>query len=288
MDEEYERRKGLTFAQAEGIEPLPAQLDRSSVTPKLRALLWQVLHSHIANATYQGEIREPWSAIFYDFHVQYLFRMADEFSSWEHSLLKSVKPIFLRGDAAAIYGTVQFVIRHPKAPSRVKTEFEDALAKCQSPYRMVGGDTLVPLGSEEEAKSVRNALSVTGSSTGFEGPHAHLRAASSALADGSFADCVRESIHAVEGAARLIAGTSDLAAALTLLEKSAGMHSAMKRGFGALYGYTSDEKGIRHALLEGGDAKVDEADAMFMLGACSAFVSNLIAKGRAAGLLRPS
>ena len=33
----------------------------------------------------------------------------------------------------------------------------------------------------------------------------------------------------------------------------------MKKGFTSLYGYASDEGGIRHALLEGGQAKVDGA-----------------------------
>ena len=48
-----------------------------------------------------------------------------------------------------------------------------------------------------------------------------------------------------------------------------------------------DEKGIRHPLLDKGDAEVDETDALFMIGACGAFVSYLINKSRAAGLLKP-
>jgi len=48
--------------------------------------------------------------------------------------------------------------------------------------------------------------------------------------------------------------------------------------------YTNDEKGIRHALVDEGTAKVDEADALFMLGACAAFVSYLITKARMSGL----
>jgi hypothetical protein len=58
----------------------------------------------------------------------------------------------------------------------------------------------------------------------------------------------------------------------------------MKAGFGSLYGYTSDEQGIRHALLEP-SSNVDDADALFMIGACAAFVSYLISKARSAGLL---
>jgi len=63
------------------------------------------------------------------------------------------------------------------------------------------------------------------------------------------------------------------------------LHEALKRGFSAIYGFTSDESGIRHALLEKGDADVDETDALFMLSACAAFVSYLIGKGKDAGLV---
>jgi len=63
------------------------------------------------------------------------------------------------------------------------------------------------------------------------------------------------------------------------------IHGAMKAAFNSLYGYTSDEQGIRHALLEAGAPAVDETDALFMMGACAAFVSYLINKARRAGLL---
>lgn len=38
-------------------------------------------------------------------------------------------------------------------------------------------------------------------------------------------------------------------------------------------------------MLEDGDAKVDEVDALYMVGAAAAFISYLIGKGRAAGLI---
>jgi hypothetical protein len=52
----------------------------------------------------------------------------------------------------------------------------------------------------------------------------------------------------------------------------------------SIYGFTSDQNGIRHALLDA-EAKVDETHALFMIGACAAFVSYLINKARAAGIL---
>jgi hypothetical protein len=71
------------------------------------------------------------------------------------------------------------------------------------------------------------------------------------------------------------------------LEGSVKIHSAMRHGFKNLYNYTSDEKGIRHPLLDDPNAVADETDALFMIGACAAFVSYMINKARTAGLLKP-
>jgi hypothetical protein len=54
----------------------------------------------------------------------------------------------------------------------------------------------------------------------------------------------------------------------------------MKAGFASLYGYTSDNQGIRHAHLNEPSSKPDEAEALFMIGSCAAFVSYLINKAR--------
>ncbi|HAE28382.1 MAG TPA: hypothetical protein DCG58_14560, partial [Hyphomonas adhaerens] len=51
-----------------------------------------------------------------------------------------------------------------------------------------------------------------------------------------------------------------------------------KPGAVQLYGYTSDEEGVRHALVFNEKSTVDEVDALFMLGACASFVSYLLAR----------
>ena len=78
----------------------------------------------------------------------------------------------------------------------------------------------------------------------------------------------------------------DFGKALAKLEAKTNMHGALKKGFLAIYGFTSDEQGIRHALLDKDAPDVDEVDALFMIGACSAFVSYLINKARLTGLLK--
>ena len=61
------------------------------------------------------------------------------------------------------------------------------------------------------------------------------------------------------------------------------LHPKLQEGFKALYGYTSDTHGIRHALKD--DATPDAEDAKFMLVSCSAFVNYLVEKANKNGLL---
>src|SRR5947207_1400575 len=43
----YKERKRLTFAQAEGAEPLPSQLALKEISPELRARLWAVVYNSL-------------------------------------------------------------------------------------------------------------------------------------------------------------------------------------------------------------------------------------------------
>jgi hypothetical protein len=67
-----------------------------------------------------------------------------------------------------------------------------------------------------------------------------------------------------------------------VLERRGHLNGALKSAFGSLYGYSSEEEGVRHALVYSDEAKVDEADALFMLGACASFVSYLLARSKQA------
>lgn len=92
-----------------------------------------------------------------------------------------------------------------------------------------------------------------------------------------YSNSVKESISAIEAMCNIILGTSNstLGDALNKLEKKGiKIHGAMKSGFSALYGYTSDKSGIRH---NGGiDENTTFAEAKYMLVSCSAFLNYLI------------
>lgn len=89
----------------------------------------------------------------------------------------------------------------------------------------------------------------------------------------------------MEAVVKKVTGANDdLAAGLKKLENAGlSIHPALKGAWLKMYGWTSDEDGIRHGGIDAADA--DQALAKYVLVTCSAFVSYLIEEGRKAGLL---
>jgi hypothetical protein len=73
-----------------------------------------------------------------------------------------------------------------------------------------------------------------------------------------------------------------LGTALIRIKDSLGLHPSLEKGFKQIYGYTSDEGGIRHALMENDNC--DFEDAKYMLISCSGFVNYLIQKAIKMGI----
>jgi hypothetical protein len=290
MASEYEERKRLTFEQAEGAEPLPAQLKLKEVSQELRALLWAVFlnvlrETSVGDTFDQLDVQEPFLSLLRDWHVKRCFKAADEFTSSFEYWLEELKGVFMEGDYLKIFGFVQWALRHGDKPYRLEIEVDDALRESRAAYALFDNDTIIPIGSDAELGALARAFADVAASE-FKGARAHLRNAGSELTAGNYAPSIRESIGAVESVARVLEPSANaLGPALSTLERSAHVHGALGAGFRSLYGFTSDEKGIRHPLLDKPGAQVDETDALYMLGSCAAFVSYLINKARQARLL---
>lgn len=277
-------RNLLTFEQAEGAEPLPSQLQLKELSQKLRALLWQLVYNSISREFFDGvSCGTKWDSILYNYHVMNKHLPADEFIGVE-ATIPYLKRIILKGDYISVFGFLQWVIRHKEVPDGFASALELILVQCGAAYRIMDQRTIFPLASEHEGAALQLAFSDLSHSE-FRGARSHLIAAGTKLTEGDYASSVRESIHAVEFVARILAPTGKLSEALAELERSVAIHGGLKKGFTAIYGYTSDEKGIRHPLIDEAESKVDEADALFMIGACASFVSYIIQKARLAGLL---
>lgn len=157
-------------------------------------------------------------------------------------------------------------------------EYDRVLNEEGSLYRIING-LVVPIINDEEIESIQNA-----SSTKYESVNNHIEKALELLQkrqNPDYENSIKESISAVESLCSIITGVdgknNTLGYTLDLMEgKGIHIHSALKEAFKKIYGYASDEKGIRHAGAIENGAKRE--DAIYMLVSCSAFVNYLIAK----------
>jgi hypothetical protein len=285
-------RKKLSFKQAEGVEPLPSQLKRKEISREFRAALWAYIHDALDAHRYSyaddSYLNDPWDSILRDAEVYHHHNAVDEFPNNYFRLIEQIKRLIMIGAWHEVLGWLEFVLKHPRCPPELAADVDAIMAHCRLGYRVFDGVVIGPYGSDEERDAIeRTYLDLA--ATEFHGARQHLRNAAEELTDGHSADSIRESIHAVEAVISVLEPKGDfakaLAKALAKLDAKVGIHGAMKAGFGSLYGFTSDAKGIRHSLLDVPAAKVDETDALFMIGACAAFVSYLINKSRAGGIL---
>jgi len=144
-------------------------------------------------------------------------------------------------------------------------------------YRFVAGK-IVPITDENEAKEIEQACH-----TPFDGARTQLQKALGFLSDREHPDyknCVKESISAVESVCKVLANDpkAELGKALkSLISNGMNIHGSLKSAILALYGYASDEGGIRHAERET-ESTVTFEEAKFMMVTCSAIVNYLVAE----------
>lgn len=145
-------------------------------------------------------------------------------------------------------------------------------------YRFVDR-IIVPISDQNEMNEIVEALDCK-----YDAVRNHISKANILLADRDnpdYENSIKESISAVEAICEVLTGAKGKEATLgNMLKKldnnGVVIHSGLKSAFNALYGYTSDAKGIRHAGDIGGKSSTFE-EAKFMLVSCCAFVNYLIA-----------
>lgn len=154
------------------------------------------------------------------------------------------------------------------------TVFEEQLVG----YRFIGTE-ITPITEERDVEAVEEALDQL---FPYSGAQQHLEQAVESLSDRSspnYAHSISEAVKAVEGVVQKLTNTkASLGDGLNKLEKAGlEIHPALKEAWRKMYGWISDDKGMRHATTEA--SNVDQSLAKYMLISCSAFVSYLIEEG---------
>lgn len=169
-----------------------------------------------------------------------------------------------------------FMNSEQETVEKMRTVFNRILEEEVSGYRIVD-KLVVPIVSEHELKSLEEAVNIP-----YDSARAHIRKAVDSFSNRKAPDyenTIKDSISAVEAMCCIITENpkATLGEALKKLEsKGVKLHKALQSAMGSLYGYTSDEGGIRHGSIDFAGASSE--DAKYMLISCSAFVNYLIEK----------
>ena len=282
----------LSFSQAQGYEEIPGPLKLEELPKEARTEIWNLFFDHISKSRTRGGldvldggpwITGPWYEILRAKH-RYDRRPLDEWDSRYSTVHRNLREHIQERPFNRVFDLIAFVLRHPQCPREFIGQMKRAFTACRLAYTIdvKPPATILPAVTPEEGRTVVDALQTLRQS-GLDGSAAHLRKASERISAGDWAGSVRESIHAVESVARQLDpdAAKTLGPALLSLENRGVLHSALKEAFRNLYGYASDEQGIRHPLLDRPDANVGSEEAVFMLGACASFASYLWRKHQA-------
>lgn len=179
------------------------------------------------------------------------------------------KAIFMKAPWFEVYDIVEFL----SAYDPTAREFDRVLSRDNAGYRIIDGK-VTPIVEEVEVSEVNSVLE--NASGPFDLARQHVARAVELLSDRESPDyrnAIKEAISGAESAARVTTGKRNFCEALKELQAQ-GLHPALAGVFGQLYGYSSDESGVRHALVA--EDRTGAAEAHYMIVSCSAFISYLM------------
>lgn len=274
----------LSFSQENNYEKVPGPLKLEELPQEARTRIWNLFYRYLEGASkfsrhsVRKRIGVPWTVIFKSLRDEFDCLPLDEWDSEFDGFCMDLRDRIESQPFNKVFDLIQFVLRHPECPSEFVTGMKHTFEKSRLAYTLDSGPppTIVPAATKEEGDALVRSLQALRQG-GLDGSAQHLQRASTYVNEGKWADSIRESIHAVESVARQLDpdGARTLGPALNSIERRTPLHPALKSGFQKLYGYTSDEQGIRHALLDEVSSRVGQDEAIFMLSACASFASYL-------------
>ena len=280
----------LTFSQRHGYARLPEPMQLEEVSHDLRREIWNetrklLLSISRTSLSSDGPYFTSEGCHFLERILgRLLKRPEDEIDTSNYRIiLNDLKGMIIRGKFNGALDLIETIANDALG----KVEFAHTISSLfdnhSAAYRL---DTtrdpiqFFPRSSEEQGEAVKQAAEMI-HRAGMDGASTHLRNATININSGQYSNAVRDSIHAVESVACMIdpRANKTLGAALDSLEREGLLdHPGLKQGFKKLYGYTSDEQGIRHALLDQDSPNVGLDEAVFMFGACASFAAFLVSK----------
>ena len=270
------------FSERHGFKPVSEIIQIDEISQDLRHSLWNVLNNNFL-LKYTDTYSYP-TLIYNDRDVNEFIKYLwvnffksplDDLPDRGRLAGKKLRAYFEEFPWYKVYDFLEVTINYFESP-RLVEEVNAVLIRELSGFRFVGG-VLTNITTEQEVEMLEEAVN----DKHFPAVSSHLKRALTLMSDREnpdYRNSIKESISAVESLAKTITEQpkATLGGALKILEASNKIHPALKDSFSNLYGYTSDEGGIRHAMLT--EPNLTSDDARFFLLSCTSFINYLKSK----------
>jgi hypothetical protein len=268
----------LSFSERHGFKLVSKTIQIDSMSQELKNSLWNVLESscldiNLQKAVYYGS-RETEVYISLKFlWMEYFKEPLNKLNTFSAQFaIQQLWEYYENLQWREVYEFFELTLNYFKNRDIVeKVNF--VLERELSGYRFVGG-VFTSITSKQEIELLTEEIE----NNDFPAVSSHLKRALTLMSDREnpdYRNSIKESISAVESLAKNITGQpkATLGDALKRLTSAKKIHPALQKSFLMLYGYTSDEGGIRHAMLEEPD--LNAHDAKFFLLSCTSFINYL-------------
>jgi len=182
----------------------------------------------------------------------------------------------------AIYDFIEFFLntfKGKKLKDKLRSSLNKVFEEEQVPYRIIE-IYVVPIEENLEIDDINSVLQKIDEEDKFLPVRKHIKKALEHISrkpNPDYKNSIKESISAVEAIARIL---TEEKRSLGELINNLNIHKSLIKGFKSLYGWTSDDEGIRHSFYKGEPLSANFEEARYMLVTCSAFVNYLIEKYR--------
>lgn len=260
-----------------GYEAKPV-LQLESMDDRLRNVLWNTISRHLNSLRVRPNyalatwlIEKVWDGHFGE--------SLNDISNNSHGE-KVICEVFYNLQWNEVYDLVQFIIDIEPA---LVSEFNDALTRQHSAYHISDKRLIVPITDSTQLEAINAATKET---SALAPVHAHLTKAQQLFSirekPDQYGPSIGEAISAVETLAKMMVAhvgqPNSLTAALNLFAQAGiKLPTHLLESWTYTWRYASDRKTVRHGKPDDATGTdVSQAEALYMLVKCSAFVSYLL------------
>lgn len=274
----------MRFSERYGYKPVRNIIQKQSVSDELRNRIWSSIYSSFL-VEYDDVAYGSRLQLIDDIFSNFLKKPLDTLSIVKSQVFQDMRTNLFKSPWYEIYDFLEFILNNEYIKERYNNiklhnfvdEINKILTEENSAYRVIKHQ-VTEITSEQEIQSIEEALENTNQ---YSGVQQHLNQALKLMSDRQnpdYRNSIKESISAVEALAmQLLEDNSiTLGKAIPRLRTKYELHPTLMESLNKLYGYSSDENGVRHGSPE--ESVLSYIDAKFMLVACTNFINYLIEK----------